>query len=186
MSTQTKPKDGYWHQVFTGKSINVLSVLPEDISIIDIAHGLSHMCRWNGNCERFYSVAEHSVLVSLCVPQHVAGKALLHDAAEAYLGDCITPIKAMLPDFHVMEERLSTAIYEKYGVVEQDYAHIKMWDQVIGKSEARTMMKPTRFMEEALKNISCIASGMPIDFKFMSPEEAKLAFLDRAGVLGLI
>ena len=51
-------------RTFTGKTINLIMPKEEDIDILDIAHGLSNVCRYNGHCSKFYSVAEHSVLLS--------------------------------------------------------------------------------------------------------------------------
>lgn len=73
---------------------------PADISLIDIAHNLSHICRFGGACNRFYSVAEHAVLVSrLLGSDPVRGLVgLHHDDAEAYLGDIPRPLKSLLGD----------------------------------------------------------------------------------------
>ncbi|MGL5079291.1 MAG: hypothetical protein ACRDBG_26105, partial [Waterburya sp.] len=51
----------------------------------------------------------------LCPPEKaLAG--LLHDAAEAYLGDIPTPIKAVLPDYKRLEKISEEVIFKKYGV----------------------------------------------------------------------
>src|SRR5689334_25068051 len=66
-------------------------------TIEDIAHGLANICRYSGQCRRFYSVAEHALLVA----ETAAGfelEALMHDAAEAFLGDITRPLKQMLPE----------------------------------------------------------------------------------------
>jgi hypothetical protein len=67
----------------------------EDVRIEDIAQALAYQCRFNGMVKggRFYSVAEHCVLCSYLGPEEEALERLLHDAAEAYLGDIIRPIK---------------------------------------------------------------------------------------------
>lgn len=81
----------------------------DSINIVDIAHALSMQCRYNGHVPTFYSVAEHScrVVDVLLNKGHdqFALRGLLHDAAEAYLGDLVSPMK-----------RISDigALYKKY------------------------------------------------------------------------
>lgn len=82
----------------SGRYVNPLALRPEDICIEDIAHALSMRCRFSGHTREFYSVAQHSVMcakVLLGKASDTAVKqALLHDAAEAYLQDMATPLKA--------------------------------------------------------------------------------------------
>lgn len=93
--------------------------IEEEISIEDIAHHLSHLCRFTGGTRAFYSVAQHSVVVSqLCLPDFALG-ALMHDGAEAYLGDVSRPIKHR-PEFAALrlaEDRLQELVYRRAGVV---------------------------------------------------------------------
>lgn len=42
--------------------------------------------------------------------------ALLHDAAEAFCGDVVKPLKIMLADYAVLERRISDAIYQRFNL----------------------------------------------------------------------
>ena len=91
---------------------------PEDFAIGDIAHHLSMICRYGGAPTSFYSVAEHSVLVSQHVPLELALHGLLHDAAEAVVGDAIKPIK-MLAEWKAVrrvEDLNFQSICEAFGL----------------------------------------------------------------------
>ena len=71
----------------SGISFSVLDPEPEDVRIVDIAHGLSNTCAWQGQTPAFYSLAEHAVLVASIVPEEYRLCALLHEAEKAYVGD---------------------------------------------------------------------------------------------------
>lgn len=87
-----------WIQTYTGKAFDLLadSTHVADVCLDDIAHALSNTCRFNGHVREFYSVAEHSVHVASLVPEEFRRAALLHDAAEAYCGDVVSPLKIAL------------------------------------------------------------------------------------------
>ncbi len=87
---------------------------PDDIHIEDIAHHLSMICRFNGGTKWHYSVAQHSVLVSYMVSQQNQFAALMHDSAEAYMCDLVSPIKKAIKDYSKYEEALLKMICEKY------------------------------------------------------------------------
>lgn len=104
-------------RTYTGVYFNYLEMDPETINIEDIAHGLSNTSRWMGQTREFYSVAQH------CCWCHDATELLpgeklerlMHDASEAYLGDCPSPLKVLLPEYRRLEKKLSQVISEKYG-----------------------------------------------------------------------
>lgn len=85
-----------------------------DFTINDIAHGLGRVCRFAGHTSQFYSVAEHCQHVARIVPINLSRAALLHDAAEAFIGDVTRPLKAMLPDYQAVEHRIETTIYRRF------------------------------------------------------------------------
>lgn len=101
MNSTFAPRDrrGEWILTFSGERFYPFSPAPEEVKTKDIAHALANICRFNGHTRGFYSVAAHSVHVSRLVPPEFALEALLHDAAEAYVGDMVRPLKRGLPAF---------------------------------------------------------------------------------------
>ena len=99
-----------WFLTSTGRRFVPQLPAASKIDIEDIAHALSQLCRFGGHCCEFYSVAQHSVIVSLNVPPEHRFAALMHDAAEAYLGDVIQPIKRLLPEYKAMESEVWRAL----------------------------------------------------------------------------
>lgn len=89
-----------WILTATGRRLDLIGSTAADIDALDIARGLSRACRFAGQTVPFYSVAQHSVLASYLVPPEDALHALLHDAAEAYLGDLTGPLKRLLVSYH--------------------------------------------------------------------------------------
>lgn len=90
-------------ETFTGDVYNFQSPDPESIHLEDIAHALSNHCRYAGHTKRFYSVGEHSVLVSRILEAQgysdfVQLLGLFHDAHEAYVMDAPRPLKPLLGD----------------------------------------------------------------------------------------
>lgn len=116
---------------YTRHKIDLVNPTPEMISIEDIAHALSNICRFGGHTGEFYSVAQHSILVwALCgneyTPEIVTRKkiALLHDAPEAYLGDVVKPLKNALGEtYSLLELKMQDAICRKFSI-----ALVDNWD----------------------------------------------------------
>ena len=120
--------DSTWIQTFTGRQFWPLEPRADEIFIEDIAHHLSNLCRFTGACRSFYSVAQHSVLVSLCAPPGENPLwGLLHDASEAYLIDVARPVKrsAALVGYRVAEARMMEVICECFGLPTTEPAWVK-------------------------------------------------------------
>lgn len=133
-----------WMETYTGKRVNPLELKPSDICIKDIAHALSLICRYNGHCGRMYSVADHSIRVA----RMLEGSgwelgALMHDSAEAYLGDVIRPLKHLFPEVVEAEHIALNTIFEKYGIDLNLRASqsIRDMDNILIATEARDLMK---------------------------------------------
>ena len=115
-----------WQRMLSGRRLDLLDPTPVDIEIVDIAHGLAFVARWNGQTrgDYAYSVAEHSLLVEeICGrlkpdwPAKWRLAALLHDAPEYVIGDMISPVKAAVgPGYGALDERLTAAIHLRFGL----------------------------------------------------------------------
>lgn len=130
-------------ETYTGKKFYFLDPSPDSIDIVDIAHALSMICRYTGHCNRFYSVAEHSVHVANLLPEGLKLAGLLHDASEAYITDIASPIKQHLPDYQKMEDTLCAAIYAKYKLEYPSNALVKAADYCMLSTEAHYLL-PSR------------------------------------------
>jgi len=114
----SKRKNNYWIQTVSGKAFDFQNPTPDMVDINDIAMGLSKQCRFNGQTNRFYSVAEHCVLVSrlsIFKTPYEQLAALLHDAAEAYIGDVADPVKQNLPWFKETEKKILAVVWKSLG-----------------------------------------------------------------------
>lgn len=167
-----------WIQTYTGKQFWPLEPRPQDLDTRDIAHSLSLQCRFNGHCLAFYSVAEHSVRVSRQLPADLALWGLLHDAAEAYLGDLTRPVKAKADWFKEAEEKLLQVIAEAYALPWPMPEAVRKADDVLLVTEARDLM------EEPPQPWGLSASPLPGRIHPLGPAEAEAAFMDRYQALG--
>lgn len=178
------PRKGDWMQTFTGRQFWPLDPRPEDVDILDIAHALSHLCRFAGHVRQFYSVADHCVRVSRCAPfgdRMVALGALLHDATEAYVVDVPRPLKRFLPGYKEIEAGVARAIEQRFdletGIL--DHASVKHWDEALLATEARDLMGG-----ESAGKWSLRAMPLPGVIVPRTSEEARVAFLERFDALG--
>lgn len=124
-----RPEDGFFNG-YAGKKIDLLKPTLDMIDIQSIAAALSKICRFNGHINDFYSVAQHSVLVSMLAPRELQRAALLHDAAEAYLGDVIKPLKILLGDVYLEREVVfDMLICEKFRITQKQLQEVKYYDK---------------------------------------------------------
>lgn len=164
-----------WIQLYSGRKLFPLKPRVEDIDIEDIAHSLSNMCRFTGHVKYFYSVAQHSVLVSyLCDKEH-ALYGLLHDATEAYLVDMPKPIKRLetFSNFREIENNIMGVIAKKFGLPQVEPRIVKEADIKMLATEARDLMSPL--------HPDWVQPCQPYPFKIepLNPAEAKELFLSR-------
>ncbi len=101
---------------YSGKKLDLDNVRADDININDIARGLGMLCRFSGQVSQFYSVAEHSIILSFIVKSELAKVALMHDAAEAYINDLLKPVKDGMNEYTSIEKSVLNVIFDKYGL----------------------------------------------------------------------
>jgi hypothetical protein len=165
--------DHSWIQTYSGLQFWPLSPRPEDVRIEDIAHALSMKCRYAGHCREFYSVAQHSVLVSENVPPADALWGLLHDAGEAYFADIVRPIKKSHPIFDEIEAAIMASICDAFGLPPDQPESVSRADVVLLMTERRDLLatppRPWSLRAEPLEE-----HIVP-----MQPFEAEAVFLSR-------
>lgn len=163
-------------ETFTGTKFYFLEPTDDSIRIEDIAHALSNNCRYTGHCRSFYSVAEHSYIVSLIVEQPNSLAGLLHDASEAYLTDVASPVKPYLANYKAMENVIMTAIAKKYKFEWPLADDVKDADAVQLKTEARHLMQ-----SEGKDWIAKYPTKRPYGKvpKCLPPAQAEQIFLDK-------
>lgn len=186
MSTTTE-RIGDWMQTVTGRRFYPLDPRPEEIHIADIAGALSRVCRFGGHCREFYSVAQHSVLVShVCDPKDALW-GLLHDASEAYLGDLIRPLKhqPFAAEWRKIESDLQRMIEQRFGFdLWRPLVSVHVADQAALATEARDLMGHDCLARwgggwESLRGIEPLAATI----RPLPPREAEAEFLMRFAAL---
>lgn len=178
---------GPWIQTHSGRCYPLLAPRPEDVDIGDIAYALSNLARYTGHAARScqdgsyfgpsfgvsYSVAQHSVLVSRLVPEEHALAALMHDAAEAYVGDASAPLKRCIPDLARVERISWLAIARRFGLPLVLPAAVKHADLTMLATEQRDLMVP------APKPWPPMPEPHPDRIEIRAPYQAERDFLRR-------
>lgn len=163
--------------------MNLLAPAAADISILDIAHSLSQLCRFVGQIGVFYSVAQHSVLCSRYCDPADAMAGLLHDAAEAYTGDLPRPVKVLpgMDRYSACEQHLTAVILQRFGLSGRIPDSVRRADDLLCVREALELfVVPPDW-----------AAAAPPDFPMTrdrinpwQPGLAEQKFLDRFVMLG--
>lgn len=103
----------------------------EHVMLSDIVRALSMQVRYYGHLDRFYSIAEHSVLVSWFAELRGDTEAivpgLFHDAHEAYTGDVASPQKDMVAGFRAFERAMEAPVREALGLAQ---VPMEVWKRV--------------------------------------------------------
>lgn len=172
-------------QTHSGRQFWPIDPRPDEIDLEDIAHALSHLCRFAGHVQCFYSVAEHSIRVSYLAwaekqDKRLALAALLHDATEAYVVDVPRPLKRFLSGYAEIESRVARCVEQRFdletGIL--DHPLIKQWDEVLLATEARDLMGGQSAGKWHLR-----AEPLGQAIRPIAPADAKASFLACFGQL---
>lgn len=164
---------GDWMQTFSGRQFWPMAPREDEVHIEDIAHALSMQCRYAGHCIRFYSVAEHSVLMAWWLYRHAGPQTalagLLHDASEAYLVDVPRPVKPYLAGYKEAEARVQGVIMRRFGLPAELPRAVKEADDwIIGDELAN--LKPMEWHAR-------YQNPLGVTLAYWSPAEAEEKFL---------
>ena len=165
-----------WVITLSGNRFSILKPDPDAIRIEDIACALARQARFNGHTRFFYSVGQHSCLGAQVAPtKEIALQMLFHDATEAYVGDLVSPVKALLPDFEIIESRIHWAIAKRFNLEYPLPKIVKQIDRRLLATEVRDLITK----DLASWNIK---EDEPFDFPIIPwpPEVTEARFLEMA------
>jgi hypothetical protein len=181
-----------WILTASSKQIDFLNPDPNQITIEDIATGLSNQPRFAGQLPTFYSVAEHCIIMERLYVQHVdivntkketitmvSRAILLHDATEAYMCDVPTPLKNLMDDYLMIEARLDERIKKKFRISQRPdvVAKVKELDTVMLKNEALARGTAINWLSDPkYKDVPVIPN---FGLYYLHPNFAKELFIKR-------
>jgi hypothetical protein len=174
-------------KVAAGHYVDLADPQPETIDIVSIATALGRICRFGGHSPHFYSVAEHCVQAyDLArddgLPTETLKAILLHDAAEAYIGDVVKPLKALSPWYMEIESRFERAIATRFEVDFKRYASaIKCYDRLMLKAEKLTMWPDDKTDWSGFDAVGDVG----VSFRYYSPRDATKVFYLRCIGVGI-
>lgn len=149
------------------------------VEITDIAAALSKVCRFAGHIHQFYSVAQHAINTSRIVPEKYAFTALMHDTAEAFTNDLPTPLKFAVPIFKELEEKIESAMAQRFGFQYPLPPAVKHADlQMLLIEKERLKRDHSHWAVLDGIYLSCDLEAK-VDLRPMTPKRAMQAFLDR-------
>lgn len=171
----------------SGRYFDLADPKPDQFTFGDIAGALSKICRFGGQIDSYYSVAEHSVLCSKVaaddgLPLDTQIAVLMHDAAEAFCGDMVKPLKVMLPHYREIEAAIETVVAEKFTIDFRREGHsIREIDHAMLIQERRCLFSADNVVWVGEKEVRQLA----IIPNCWRPDHAEAAFVNRARMLGV-
>lgn len=198
MSNPVFGSNGNTIRVRSGKYIDLVDPKEDQFDFSDIAGALSKICRFSGQISDFYSVGEHCChcafqAIQDGLSQEICACTLLHDCSEAFLNDCVRPLKVLLPYYKELEIRMEGVIGKKFGLdFEKHAVAIKEIDNAMliaektilassGSGDAGRLYKEdvSWFGEHEVRKLQP-------DIKCWTPQDAEAIFTSYARMLGVV
>lgn len=154
------PKQPCWKRMSSGKYVDLNNLTEEMIDLGDINMSLNHIYRFTGHHKNRapLTVAQHSKLcLMLAQTMHpdnleLQRAVLVHDFAEAYIGDVATPVKRAMGDRWYDFAKPLEAVVEKAVLghnIDQDmHDAVKMFDLMALDIERRSMWDDQRGVDK--------------------------------------
>jgi hypothetical protein len=164
--------------------LDVFDPDPEEIVIEDIANSLGMLCRYNGHVPRFYSVAEHCVLMANYAFEverstMFSFAVLMDDAPEAYIGDMTRPMKQRLPEYRTIDDRFGEVIRRKFGIDSSMFHEdmLREYDSRMLRTEMDAMLG-AGLVRDHFPQIAAKKPLPGVRLQHWAPEEATYQFMD--------
>jgi hypothetical protein len=165
-------------ELLNGQMFDFFNPSATDVSIDELAHVLSNVCRFAGHVRYFYSVAQHLLNTSLIVDPPHEKAALLHDTSEAFTNDIVTPLKAVVPTFKEIETTIESDMAGRFGFQFPLAPEVKLADLQMLAIE-KHILKPFPSHWAILDGIEYEHLLDRVRMLPMTPDEARMAFLQR-------
>ena len=143
MKSSTAQEERTCIHTFSGIAFDLLNPQPEMILLEDIVHSLALINRFNGAAIFPYSVAQHSLYVASLLPPELKLHGLLHDAAEAYVGDMVSPLKKIMSEYKEVEARISRVVADVFGLSYPEPLEVKKADLAVLAAEREQVLHPS-------------------------------------------
>lgn len=192
----------------TGKYIDLGALQIGDIELDAVACGLSNVCRFSGQTPRFYSVAQHSVLVAdLIAPDlsldrwgvNLRLHGIFHDGHEAWMGDLHHFLKhsPALEGYRVLADYVQGVVERRFHLiplVKPELILLKAADDLAAVYEDVTVVQgedweasildrlhTTRFTDiKHLDEMEALAPRLPASWRPWDPTNASFLFAKEA------
>ena len=176
-----------WIQTYSGNKFHILKPVISELSIKDIAHSQSLLCRFCGHSPFFFSVGSHALIGSYLIEKTQSGSNvrqyaldfLMHDSTESFIGDMVTPLKREMKRFQEVEEKLFKIIAKKYNLSYPMPKEVKEMDKFMFETEWAYLMTHSYNKQKSQGRNSLISKKDFLEIASLPPKTIEKLFLKR-------